>query len=133
MHAADEGRVVVWRVGDVLLAARLADTVEIAAVASDGRAVSRSGRLEPRTPPGIPVPERPARAVVVRVGGREMALAADEVLGIEPFTPGGVAAVPAWLDDLFAPHLTRLVRLPDHRLAALLDLTALRDLDAPGA
>ena len=124
-RTVEDGRVVVWRVGEVLLAARLSDTVEIAAVASDGLAVSRSGRLEPRTPPGIAPPERPVRAVVVRVGDGEVAMAADEVLGIEPFTPEDSASVPSWLGALSAPHLARLVRLPDHRLAALLDLHAL--------
>lgn len=125
MPPADEGRVVVWRLGDALLAAPLADTIEIAAVAADGLAVSRAGRLALHTPAGIRSRERPTRAVVVRVAGREVAMAAEEVLGIEPFAPAETAPLPPWLETVPASHVAGLVRLPDQRLAVLLHLDAL--------
>lgn len=125
MPPAEPERVVAWRLGQAILAARLEDTVEIAAVAADGHAVGRTDRLELRTPPGLEPPTRPHHAVVVRVRGRETAMAADEVLGIQSYTTRDSTPLPPWLDPLPTAHLARLIRLPDDRIAALLDLDAL--------
>lgn len=127
MSPGNEDRVVVWRVGDALLAAPLADTAEIAAVSRDGRALSRSGRLELRTPPGLSPPARPRRAVVLRAGKAALAMAADEVEGVRPYTERHTPATPAWIGTLKADHLAGLIRLDDDRIAALLAIDALTE------
>lgn len=119
MPQAEETRIVVWRVGEALLAAPLADTVEIAAVAGDGRAVSRSGHLELRTPEGLEPPREPRRAVVVESAAGPTAMAADEVVGVRSHRPGDVAGIPAWLSEVSDRAVTSLVRLDDDRIVAL--------------
>lgn len=121
----DRDRVIVWRVGDALLAAPLARTAEIAAVDPDGRAMSRSGPLELQAPPGLPLPRRPHRAVVLRAGETAVAMAADEVEGVRSYTDRQATATPAWLDSLRTDHLAALILLDDQRIAALLAIDTL--------
>lgn len=128
MPAGEAARVVVWRVGDALLAVPLAAAVEIAAVASDGKAVSRAGRLEIRTPPGIPHVSRCPRAVVVRAGptgGELVALAAEAVEGVKAYAEKDAAVTPEWLRGLSMAHVAGLIRVDDRRVAALLAVDAL--------
>lgn len=121
---ADEPRAVVWRVGDALLAVPVADTVEVAPVAG-GRAASQLGSLPLHDLPGIPAPGDPRRAVIVRSAAAPLALPAETVEGVIPYQPGS-APLPDWLRHLPAPHLDRLVRLDDRRIAALLAVDRLR-------
>lgn len=123
---ADE--VVVWRLAGALLAVPLAAVVEIAAVTADGRAVTRAGRLELRTPPGLSLAADAAdctRAVVVRTGGGAMALAAEVVEGVKPYTKRERAPTPPWIRTLPTEHLAGLIRLDDRRVAALLAVDTL--------
>lgn len=119
---------VVWRVGDALLAAPLAAIVEVAPVSADGTATSRLGALELQAAPGLPAPARPRRAVVIRTAGAAVAIAADDVEGVQPYTEHSAAPTPAWLGTLPTAHLAGLIRLDDDRIAALLAVDAL-----PGA
>lgn len=122
MPAAEPGgrsrQLVVWSAGGALLAVPLEDTVEIAAIDSDGRSTGRAGPLEPVLPPGLTA-ERPPHAVVVRRPGGPLALSADEVEGV---TGGSetTAPTPEWLGALPLDHLDGLVLLDDGRIAALL-------------
>ncbi|MEJ2503864.1 MAG: hypothetical protein P8177_11235 [Gemmatimonadota bacterium] len=120
-----ERRVVVWRLGDAVLAVPLADTVEIAAVDGEGRADGRGGALALTPPPGLPLPRRATLAVVVRTAAGATALAADEVLGVRTVADGGTEPVPAWLGALPTAHIEGMIRVDGDRTAALLDATAL--------
>lgn len=121
-------RVVVWRVGDALLAAPVDAVVEIAAVDAAGTVRSRVGALDPRTPPGLEPPEAPVRAVVLRAGGGHLAMAADHVDGVTAWEPGATAPTPDWLRSLPTGHVASLIRLDQDRVAALLAVDALADL-----
>lgn len=128
MPPGEADRVVVWSLGDALLAAPLAVIVEIATVAADGRAMSRLGPLDVRSAPGLPAPAGPRRAVVVRTGeagAAALAIAADDVEGVKPYTPAEAAATPAWLRTLPTGHIAGMIRLDDDRIAALLAIEAL--------
>jgi hypothetical protein len=117
--------VVVWEAGGALLAVPLEDTIEVTDVDRDGRALSREGRLELSTPPGLVV-DRPVRAIVVRHPDGPLALAAGSVEGVCEAT--GTTATPPWLEGLAVRHMDGLVVLDDGRIAALL---ATRRLDGP--
>lgn len=127
MPPAEERRVVVWRLGDALLAAPLAVAVEVAPVGPDGKARTRTGPLELRTPPGLPAPGRSPRAMVLRVGDELVAMAADDVEGVKSYTADRAASLPPWLRALPAGHLAGLVRVDDGRIAALLAIETLVD------
>lgn len=121
MPPADGDRVVVWRAGGAILAAPLDAVVEIAAVGDDGRAAGRAGPI-PLTSPAGAEPRAPKRAVVVRVGERTLALAADAVEGVARSDERVTAPTPRWLRGLAADRIARLVRLEEGRVAAVLDL-----------
>lgn len=122
MPQGEASRVLVWRLGSALLAARLEDVVEVVMVAADGRALSRGGQLEVTPPPGMTSPTRPPRAVVVRAGAGTMAMAADEVEGVKEYALRDSAPTPAWLRGLPTEHLAGLIHLEGSRVAALLAL-----------
>lgn len=125
MSRGEEARAVVWRVGDALLAIPLSAAMEIAAVASDGRAEARSGRLELRTPPGVSALTDCRHAVVVRTAESPVALAAEAVDGVLAYTQLDAVPAPAWLRGLSTEHIAGLIRLDDQRVAALLAVEAL--------
>lgn len=114
-----------WRAGDALLALPLEDTVEIAPVGDDGLAMGRDGPLDLAAPPGLPMPRRPARAVVARTAGGRVAIAADSVEGVLSVAGDGAEPVPAWLRRLSPDHIAGVIRLPGGRVAALLGVEAL--------
>lgn len=118
-------RVVVWRVGDALLAVPLDAAIEIAAVAPDGRAATRAGSLELWTPPGLQEVDDCRRAVVVRAGEGSVAMAAETVEGVKPYTEREAAPTPPWLRSLATPYMAGLIRLDDDRVAALLAVESL--------
>lgn len=122
---AEATRVVVWGVGDALLAVPLDAAIEIAAVGTDRRAITRAGPLELWTPPGLQEVYDCRRAVVVRASGGAVALAADAVEGVKPYTEREAAPTPPWLRSLPTPHMAGLVRLDDDRVAALLAVESL--------
>ena len=125
MPAAEPERAVVWRLGEALLAAPLDAVQEVASVTKDGRARTRSGELEPLVPNGLEVPRPSRRAVVLLVGDRGVAVAADEVEGVAE-VPESMAVAPSeWLGQLDTRHVRAVVRLVDGRLAALLEPDAL--------
>lgn len=128
MSPDEEGQVLVWRLGDALLAAPLEAVVEVTTVGADRRAVSRAGPVDLTAPPGARSASVPQRAVVVRARGATLALAADEVEGVVPRTLRESAATPSWLRSLPTTHFTGLVRLDGGRVAALL---AIDTLDGP--
>lgn len=125
MSPDEEGQVLVWRLGDALLAAPLEAVVEVATVGADGRATSRAGPVDLTVPPGVRSSTVTERAVVVRARGIMLALAADDVEGVMPCTLRDSAATPPWLRSLPTTHLTGLVRLDGGRVAALLAIDAL--------
>jgi chemotaxis signal transduction protein len=126
---------VVWRLGDALLAVALGAVDEVVGVGADGRARARGGALELHAPPGLDLPAGSRQAVIIASGAGEgvgagsppqrLALAADEVEGV--YEAGDVSPLPppGWLGRLDAPHLTGLIRLQDGRVAAALDPDAL--------
>jgi chemotaxis signal transduction protein len=123
MRPSEPGPVLLWRLGEALLAVELTAVEEIAGVDAAGRARTRAGDLPIEAPPGLESAARPARAVVLRPAGlgRRIALAADEVEGVmEPASPGGLPT-PDWLGGLGSPHVRALIRVDDVRVAALLD------------
>ena len=125
--AGTERRIVVWRVGEALLAVPLEATVEIAAVGEDRRADGRDGPLDLEPPPGLPLPEGAPRAVIVRASSRKVALAAEAIEGVVTVAGHGAEPVPPWLGGLSADHIEAVVRIGDGRVAALLDVDALGD------
>lgn len=122
---AAPARVVVWRLGDALLAVDVDRVVEIAPVDPDGRARSRLGALTLAVPPGLAAPARPQRAVVLRTSRGPVGAPADAVEGVHECAPGTVGAPPAWLAGLSEAGVRALVRLDDRRIAALLEPDAL--------
>lgn len=129
MPRVEAGPVVLWRLGDALLAIELMAVEEIAPVDAAGRARSREAELEVAVPPGLAPDQPAAAAVVVRMAGapepRRMALAAHAVDGVVEGEQVGGVATPAWLEGLEHAHIRALLRLDDGRVAALLDTDAL--------
>jgi chemotaxis signal transduction protein len=126
----ERGSVVVWRLGEALLAVDLDAVDEVVGVEAGGRARARTGLLELVAPPGLTLPTASRQAVVVRGGGGDrapsrLALAADQVEGVYGADQATTVARPAWLASLDAPHVAGLVQLDDGRLAAALDVGAL--------
>lgn len=113
-------RVVVWRLGEALLAAALDAVAEVAPVGPDGRARTREGSLDLVVPRGLTPAPAAGRAVVLYAGGRRVAVPAEEVEGVRHCRPGDVEAPPSWLGALAAPAVRALVRVDDRRIAALL-------------
>lgn len=127
MQPGDLGAVVVWCLGDALLAVELGVVDRIVPVGPDGRARTGDGPVEVCTPQGLE-PGRPPRYAVLLRGGRDgsrLAVAAEHVEGV--FEPGDATAVdqPEWLAGLDSAHVRSLIRLADQRLAVLLDVAAL--------
>jgi chemotaxis signal transduction protein len=129
----EQGALVVWRLGDALLAVPLHDVDEVVGVDPAGLARAREGPLELRAPPGLELPAASHQAVVVGGGEaapgsarpKRMALAADEVEGVYGSDEASSEAPPTWLGEIGSPHLASLVRLQDGRVAAALDVGAL--------
>lgn len=118
-------RVVVWSLGEALLAAALHDVVAVAPVGDDGRAHGREGGVGLVVPPGLPPPASPVQAVILDTARGRVAVPADGVEGVRECGPGSVAPPPPWLQGLAATVLRGLVRLDDRRIAGLLDPDAL--------
>jgi chemotaxis signal transduction protein len=126
---------VVWRLGDALLAVALGAVDEVVGVDADGLARARGGALELRAPPGLDLPPGSRHAVVIASGAGEgagpgspsqrLALAADEVVGVYEAADVSPLPPPDWLGRLDAGHLSGLIRLQDGRVAATLDPDAL--------
>lgn len=129
MRRADPGPVVVWRLGDALLAVELDAVEAVVSVDTDGRARTRAGLLEITTPPGLDSSGASRHAVVLlRCDGEEearIALAADEVEGVVEPDDASAVDPPEWLASVESAHLRALVPLADRRVAALLEVAAL--------
>ena len=126
MPPAEQARAIVWRIGEALLAVPLEAALEVAAVSADGMAMSRKGQLELRAPPGLPPVLDCRRAIIVVTRDGLVALPAESVDGVLPYSVQDTAATPPWLGRLTTDHLAGLIRLDDHRIAALLAVEALR-------
>lgn len=122
---ADDQQVVVWHVGDAILAVPVETVVEIASVDRDGTVRSRTGTLQPITPPGLDPPASPERAVVLRNASGSLAMAADHVDGVTTCERGAATPTPEWLRTLPTRHLASLIRLDGDRVAALLAVDSL--------
>ena len=117
-------RVLVWRYGGALLAVPLDAVLEVAAVTARA-ALSRHGELDLVGVRGLgPEVESPRRAIVLRTGGRMVAIPADAVEGVVEAERGRVGPAPRWLAGVDARHVKALVRLDPDRTAALLDVEA---------
>jgi len=124
---AGPGTLVVWRLGDALLAVPLDAVEEVVAVGGDRQARGREVVLDVVDPPGLPPHESPRHAVIIRAVGtaRRVALAADQVEGVRDPSDAPALDPPPWLAALASVHTRTLVRLDDRRVAALLDVAAL--------
>lgn len=117
-------QVVVWRLGDALLAAPVALVDEVTPLDREGRARCRTGPLALTPIPALE-PGTPARnAVVVQRGGRRFALPASTVEGVRTVA-GDAHEAPAWLGRRARRRVTGILMLEDDRLAALLDFAFL--------
>lgn len=126
MPRAEPDHVVVWRVGDVLLAVALDDVMEVAAVGDGRTASARGGALTLTAIRGLDTRAEPAhRAIVVRTSRGPRAVAATEVEGVFESPDIGVHATPRWLEGVETGPVKALVRVDDQRTAALLDVEAI--------
>lgn len=124
MPQGEERRVLVWRVGGALLAAPIETVVEVAPV-REGTTRSRVGRVEIRDVPGLRPEGDAEHAIILRADTGLLAIAADEVAGVQTSTPGTQSPTPAWLRALPTEHFAGLLQLPDARVAALLVVDSL--------
>ena len=122
---SDELQVVVWYVGDAILAAPVETVIEIAPVDREGAVRSRAGTLQLTSPPGLDPPASPERAVVLRNAAGAVAMAADSVDGVVTCGRGAATSTPEWLRALPTRHLASLIRLDDDRVAAMLAVDSL--------
>lgn len=124
-----EGPLVVWSLGDALLAVPVAAVEEVVPVDDTGRVHARAGELDLAPASLLRVVSRPSHAVVVRAaaeaGERRLALPADRVEGVLGADRAAGIPAPGWLDGIEAPHIASLVRLDTGRVAALLDVAEL--------
>jgi chemotaxis signal transduction protein len=127
MPPGDAGAVVVWRLGDAVLAVELGAVDRIVPVGPDGRARTHEGSVRVYTPQGIEPARPPRQAVLLHAGpgGSRLAVAAEHVEGV--FDPEDATAIapPEWLVGLDSTQVRSLIRLVDQRLAVLLDVATL--------
>lgn len=124
MPQGEGQRVLVWRLGDALLAAPIDAVVEVAP-ANGGSTESRAGRLDVRSVPGLRTRGDAPRAVILRKTSGLMAIAADEVEGVRTSTGREESPKPGWLRTVPTDHFDGLLQLPGARVAALLAVESL--------
>jgi hypothetical protein len=124
-----DGPLLVWRVGDALLAAPLAAVDEVATVGENGRAQARDGEIPVAAGPLPDAARQHRQAVILRrsdvAGEGRLALPADQVDGVVAADQAEALPAPPWLAGIHAPHMAALVRLETGDIAALLDLAEL--------
>lgn len=124
MPQGDARRVLVWSVGGALLAVPIDAVVEVAPFEGD-RTRSRAGRVDLRVVPGLANEGEARHAVILRAATGLLAIAADQVDGVQTSTPRDQSPTPDWLGALPTEHLGGLLQLPDARIAALLVVDSL--------
>jgi chemotaxis signal transduction protein len=129
LDRGDLGSVVVWRLGDALLAVEVDVVDQIVSVGPDGRARTRDGDLEVVLPPGVDPEHAPGQAVVVLAGHgpdrSRIAVAAEHVEGVVESGDATALDSPAWLAGLESAHVRSLVQIEGGRVAALLHTAAM--------
>jgi hypothetical protein len=121
MPAPESGTLVLWRRGDLLLALPLDTVEEVVSTSTSGPIKGRNGPVNLVDPWPDPGGQRPKQALIVTDGERRVALPADRVEGLVHQEGRPSLQPPTWLAHLRDPALNALVRVPDGRVAALLD------------